>query len=348
MRSRFAFLIHPRTNIAEDLASVHPLLGKVPNDWYEKALAKLPVKPWVQNQIIATDTGEILGECIVVPLTPAQLLGRDRKLVELRMNQAIELAKSRGAELIGLGALTAPAMSGGRKLAKREDVGVTNGNAFTASATVEAIQRMAASLEHKPRIALVGATGSVGAAVTKTLAAFDTAESYVLIGRNQKKLNELLEICGSERSITSQDMAACVDADIVVLMTSATDTLLKSEHLKQNAIVIDDTQPRNTTPEMLAERPDVVLIDGGLVATEGLNRKGRTIGLPANISFACLAETALLALSGHKGHGVIGDPSLEQVQRMRSIADDNNHLGFHLAAPTAFGLPVNVAGWAVA
>jgi fatty aldehyde-generating acyl-ACP reductase len=348
MRSRFAFLIHPRTNIAEDLASVHPLLGKVPNDWYEKALAKLPIKPWVQNQIIATDTGEVLGECIVVPLTPAQLLGRDRKLVDLRINQAIELAQKRGAQLIGLGALTAPATSGGRKLAKREDIGVTNGNAFTASATVEAIQRTAASLDRAPRIALVGATGSVGAAVTKTLAELDFASSYVLIGRNQKKLAELAAVCGEGRSLIAQDMSACADADIVVLMTSATDTLLQSEHLKQNAIVIDDTQPRNTSPELLEQRPDILLIDGGLVATEGLNRKGRTIGLPANISFACLAETALLALSGHRGHGVIGDPSLEQVHRMRSIADDNQHLGFHLAAPTAFGTPVSVAGWAAA
>jgi predicted amino acid dehydrogenase len=344
-RTKFAFLIHPRTNISEDMGEINRLLRFIPSSWYEKMLAKLPIKPWVHSKIVASDSGEVLGECICVPLSPGQLLGRNRKLVNARIEQAIKLAQSRGATLIGLGALTAPATSGGKKLEQHTDVGVTNGNGFTAAATVQAIKRVAAGFPTKPTIALVGATGSVGTAVSHKLAQDGVGSKLILIGRNTKKLDALVEQCSDVEAVAATSILACKEAQIVVLMTSAAEALLGSEHLAQGAIVIDDTQPRNTTPELLISRPDITLIDGGLVLTPGLTRTGHSIGIPSNISFACLAETALLALNGHKGHGVIGNPTAAQVNAIQDIADRNAHLGFYLAKPTSFGKPIDVPGW---
>jgi fatty aldehyde-generating acyl-ACP reductase len=344
-RGRFAFLVHPRTDLRADLATVNPLLGAVPSGVYEQALRRLPLRPWVQATIRAADRpDEAFGEVIVLPLSPRQLLGDDRAFVKRRIDEGIDFATSRGAEIIGLGALTAPATAGGARLRVRTDVGVTNGNAFTAAATARAVAAVAAGLPRRPVVALVGATGSVGGAVAKIVARSGLAAELVLIARNPAGLAALATDLGAGVT-TSVRIGDCRRADIVVLMTSAPDALLDSEHLAPGAVVIDDTQPRNTRPDLVARRPDVTVIDGGLVLTPGLLRRGRSIGIDPGSSFACLAETALLALDGHRGHGTIGRPSLQQVQRMEELAAEYAHLGFELAPPTSFGRPITVPGW---
>ena len=345
-RARFAFLVHPRSDLRADLAEVNPLLGLVPPTWCESAMRRLPLKSWSHATITASDRpGEPFGEVITVPLSPRLLLGADRALVQRRVDEAVDRAVDRGAELIGLGALTAPVTAGGAKLRRRTDAGVTNGNAFTAAITVRAITRVAESMPARPLIALVGANGSVGTAVSRAVARADVASDLLLVGRTPTTLAALAGDVGAE---WSTDVADCRRADLVVLMTSAADAILVPEHLKHGAVVLDDTQPRNTSPRLAAERPDVLILDGGVVDTPGLERTGFGIGLPATRSFACLAETALLALDGHRGHGTIGRPSLEQVDRMLRLADTWAHLGFHLAPPTSFGRPVTVPGWSAA
>ncbi|MFD1720734.1 NAD(P)-binding domain-containing protein [Amnibacterium endophyticum] len=342
-RTRFAFLVHPRTDVRADLAGVHPLLGLVPSGLIERSMARLPLKPWVHATIEASDAqGEVLGEIITLPLSPRLLLGPDRALVQRRVDEAVDLAVSRGAEIVGLGALTAPVTAGGAKLRRRTDVGVTNGNAFTAAITVQAVERVVGAFDEPPVVALVGATGSVGTAVARATARAGIASELLLVGRTPSSLAAL---AGSLDASWSTDLADCRRADVIVLMTSAADAVLGSEHLKPGAVVVDDTQPRNTSERLAAERPDVVIVDGGVVATPGLVRRGHPIGLPDDRSFACLAETALLALGGHRGHGTIGRPSLEDIDRMTGLSARFAHLGFRLAAPTAFGRPVAVPGW---
>lgn len=342
-RGRFAFLIHPRTDPSEDLALVHPLLGLLPGRLVESAMRRLPLKPWVHATVTAADRPDaVLGDVIALPLTPSILLGDDRALIADRIDQAIDLAVARGATVLGLGALTAPATAGGAKLRRRTDIGVTNGNAYTTAITAAAIERIAAGRAHRPVVALVGANGSVGSAVARLVARSGVAEQLVLVGRTPAALAALATDLGASWSTTMTD---CRRADLVVLMTSAAGAVLAPEHLKLGAVVLDDTQPRNTSPALATDRPDVTVLDGGVVATPGLYRTGHGIGVADGASFACLAESALLALADHRGHGTIGRPSLEQVDRVRALAAQFGSLGFDLASPTSFGEPVDVPGW---
>jgi predicted amino acid dehydrogenase len=342
-RGRFAFLIHPRTDPSEDLALINPVLGLIPGRVAEAAMRRLPMRPWVHSTVVASGRpDEVLGEVIGLPLTPTMLLGEDRAIVAKRIDQAIDLAVSRGATVLGLGALTAPATAGGAKLRRRTDIGVTNGNAFTAAATAAAVQRIAAGMAKPPVVALVGANGSVGTAVARVLGGMGVAERLVLVGRTPAALAAL---AGDLDATWSTDMTACRTADVVVLMTSAAGAVLTAEHLKLGAVVLDDTQPRNSSPTLGAERPDVTILDGGVVSTPGLVRRGYGIGIARSASFACLAESSLLALADHRGHGTIGRPSLDQVTRVQALAERFGHLGFGLAEPTSFGEPVAVAGW---
>ncbi len=285
--------------------------------------------------------GEISGRIITVPLTPTQLLTLPRSQVQARISAAIDLARDLGASVVGLGALTAPASVGGKAFAKRNDIGVTNGNAFTAAMTLQAMEKLTAKLGRDPLIAIVGATGSVGSCLTRLYARKHQGR-LLLVARNEGRLSKLaadVRRTGVEATI-SVDMADVSKADLVVLLTSSPDALLRSEHLKRNAVVLDDTVPRNTDEKLLTERPDVLIVDGGLVEIPGFHLRG-SIALAPKLAYACLAETMLLALSGHKGHFCMGDAHVDQAEHILKLANENRHLGFHLAPFRSFGRMIN-------
>ena len=134
-------------------------------------------------------------------------------------------------------------------------------------------------------------------------------------------------------------MDAVRDADLVLILTSASDALLRGEHLKRGAVVLDDTQPRNTDPALATERPDVLVVDGGVAEIPGIDVRG-DIGLPRGLAYACLCETMLMALDGHREHA-IGVADVGHAQRMRDAARRHAHLGFTLAEPAlSFGRPI--------
>lgn len=186
----------------------------------------------------------------------------------------------------------------------------------------------------------MGATGSVGACLSRLLARRHRGR-LTLVARQTGRLEALcqeLVAQGADAHATT-DMTAVREADLVVLLTSATGAVLRSEHLKPGAVVLDDTQPRNTDPALLETRPDVTVLDGGLVSIPEMRLRG-SIGLPRGLAYACLAETLLLGLSGRGGHFSIGASTVEQAEQMLELAGQFGHLGFRLAAPHSFGRPL--------
>jgi predicted amino acid dehydrogenase len=220
-------------------------------------------------------------------------------------------------------------------------VSITNGNAYTAVITFQKISELIRqSPKSTPVVALVGATGSVGTLVSKLLAKHHPEVEYMLVARNERRINQLageMEVLNNAvETVVSLNIDDVKRADIVVLLTSAPDSLLHSEHLKRGAIVLDDTQPRNTHPAILKQRPDVTVIDGGVVSVPSLQLRNH-IGLPKGLSYACLAETMLLAQAGHEGHFSIGNPTVDQAEYIAKIAQRYAPLGFGVAPDHSFG-----------
>ena len=58
------------------------------------------------------------------------------------MSQAVDRAVALGADVVGLGALTATVTAGGATLRARTDIAVTNGNAFTAAILEDQIRML--------------------------------------------------------------------------------------------------------------------------------------------------------------------------------------------------------------
>jgi fatty aldehyde-generating acyl-ACP reductase len=336
----FAFLVHPRARLSEDLARVSRPLGLVPERLYDVALRRLPVPPVTMASVHLAGTH--VGHVVLVPFGARHMLA-EPSAARTRVGRAVDHAVRLGASVVGLGALTAPVTAGGASLRGRTDIAVTNGNAFTAAVVHDQVRAL---LRTSPsgRVAVVGATGSVGTTVAKLVARHRDADELLLVARNERRLESLrCNLSGRGVAVrSSTDLHAARSADVVVLLTSAAGSVLESEHLGPGAVVLDATQPRNTTTELARGRRDVRFLDGGIVAVPSLEIRGGNVGLANGRAYACFAETVLLARSGHREHFSIGIPDLEQVEYVSSLARDHADLGFTVAPPTSFGVPVRV------
>jgi len=67
---------------------------------------------------------------------------------------------------------------------------------------------------------------------------------------------------------------------------------------KPGAVICDVARPPDINKAEAALRPDVLVIESGEVLIPGEINFGYDIGLPPGVAYACLAETALLAMEG--------------------------------------------------
>ena len=309
---RLAFLVYQRASLAQHpvtMASVH--LG-----------------------------GSHLGHVLVVPAGARHMLVQPAAARE-GVARAIDRALAVGASVVGLGPLISSVTGGGVSLRHRTDVAVTNGDAFTGAVVYDQGSDLVARSE-SGRVAIVGATGSVGSTVAKMFARNRDADEMILVADNERRLDSLrCNLSGRGVAVrSSADLDELRSADVVVLLAASGGSVLQPQHLGEGAVVLDSTQPRSTTTELARARPDVRILDGATVSIPSLEIHGGNVGLPNGRAYAGFAEAALLALSGRQSHFSIGVPHLEQVDVVRSLAGEHAHLGFRVAAPTSFGFRV--------
>lgn len=133
------------------------------------------------------------------------------------------------------------------------------------------------------------------------------------------------------------------NADVVVTATSSVSELVKPENVKFGAVICDLSRPANVSREIKRLRPDVLVIDGGVVEVWDRPDLGWDFGFEQGLCFACMAETMLLALEGHLEHTSIGSNiSLETLALVRDLADKH---GFQVAALRSFDKPLSKKDW---
>jgi predicted amino acid dehydrogenase len=318
---RLAFLVHPRDRLAEEIAP-----------------RRLPVP---RMSMASVDlAGSHLGHVVALPYGAGHMTAQPREAQD-RVARAVDHAVGLGASVVGLSALTASVTAGGVSLRHRTDVAVTNGNAFTAAIVHDQASDLLAR-SGAGRVAIVGATGSVGSTVAKMLVRTRDADEVILVAANERRLDSLrCNLSGRGVAVrSSTDLPEVRSADVVVLLAPVLGSVLEPQHLGPGTVVLDATQPSSTTTQLARARHDVRILDGGSLSIPSLEIRGGNVGLPDGRARADFAETALLALSGHQSHFSIGIPHLEQVDLVRSLARDHAHLGFTVAQPTSFGVPV--------
>lgn len=127
--------------------------------------------------------------------------------------------------------------------------------------------------------------------------------------------------------------AAVAAADVVVAATSTPDQLITADDPRPNAIICDVSQPANVRSDVRTRRPDLLVVDGGLVRLPGDRPLEIDLGVPAGVTYACAAETMILA---HR----LADPRVSRGGRLdplfvQELRDAGARLGFALHLPDA-------------
>ncbi|NJL93802.1 MAG: shikimate dehydrogenase, partial [Anaerolineae bacterium] len=151
-----------------------------------------------------------------------------------------------------------------------------------------------------------GATGTIGSACAQMLAA--EVGELVLVGRRPEALAVVAEQCSGQRArvSTHTDLHAIYRADVVITVTNAVHAIIEPQHLKPGAVVCDVARPRDVSRQVEAQRSDVLVIEGGMVEVPGPVDFGFDFGFPPGKSFACMAETMILALEGRYEDYTVG------------------------------------------
>ena len=106
--------------------------------------------------------------------------------------------------------------------------------------------------------------------------------------------------------VATNPSAALSEVDLIVTATSAAgQKVLDIMRVKPGCVITDVARPLDMSPEEVAKRPDVLVIESGEVELPGEVRM-KSIGLPDRVAYACLAETIVLALEGRYENFTVG------------------------------------------
>ncbi|MFB3918525.1 MAG: hypothetical protein ACE14U_00475 [Candidatus Velamenicoccus archaeovorus] len=312
-----------------------PNLNVVPKGfWF--TIAKLFFKQ-LPPLIVSEITGfkdkkhrEIKGITIICFLTAAEIMA-DKKLAAKKVLCATKIAEKAGAKIISLGAFTSIAVHDGFDLVGKTRIGITTGNTFSAVVAVKNVERAANLLNvdlQNSVVAVVGAAGSVGSGCVKYF--YGKVKKIVMVDINLKELGNLKQSLGFNKTELqlSDSLVLIQCADFVIVVTNAVKGIVKAEHLKQNAIVIDGAYPSNVSVETITSRPDIWVISSAIAKVPGINLNFN-LGLNSEEVHGCLGEALILYSLNRTANYGLGKVEISFMNEMINAADS---LGLEIAS----------------
>ncbi|MGE5141305.1 MAG: hypothetical protein ACM3JD_17700 [Rudaea sp.] len=343
--NRFAFVIHPL-----DIDFIHQYklfrwTRYLPDALVEAAAAFLP--PLYISRItgaVSPATGQQCeGYLFALGATPRQMVQHGERFTYERLNRAARMAERRGARIMGLGAFTSVVGDAGVTVANESDIAITSGNSLTVAATLEAAKRAVQLMGHtdltQGKVMIVGATGSIASVCSRLLA--QAIYDVVLVSIEPEKLIELkrriqFETPGARVTIATRADELIADCDLIVTATSAFgQRVIDITRCKPGAVICDVARPSDINEAEARLRPDVLVIESGEVLIPGEVDFGYDIGLPPKTSYACLAETCLLAMEGRFEDYTLGrNIDMDRVKEIFRLFQKH---GFKLAGLRSLG-----------
>jgi len=163
----------------------------------------------------------------------------------------------------------------------------------------------------------------------------------VLVSIEPPRLEEL------KRKILGETPGATVETDVstapwvgqcdlIITATSAFgQRVLDVSQCKPGAVILDVALPPDISAEEAAVRPDVLVVESGEVLIPGPVDFSFDIGLPPHVSYACLAEAALLAMEERFECYTLGRDLVPA--RVRELYRMYRRHGFQIAPLRTFG-----------
>lgn len=335
-KDRFAFIIHPLSK--KQIAQIPGLefLDNTPLiDMAEKVSGKMPGYFYCKIEGIRSEaTGkEVEGDLFLIPSTPKMLLTNPVEKVYNSLVDICHKAHARGSKIIGLGAYTKIVGDAGVTVNDRSPIPLTTGNSLSSASTLWAasfgIEKMGLvkkeNNQYQGTCIVIGSTGSIGKVCAKVLSR--QWKRIVVVAPRPYKVLELVEYLKefspqTEVIGTTNPNKYSPEADLIITSTSAQgERILDIDLVKPGCVICDVSRPFDISLEDAAKRPDLLIIASGEVELPGNVKIGKTIGLQGETVYACLAETALLAMEGlHESFSLSRDLSYEKVVQIDRLS----------------------------
>ncbi len=236
----------------------------------EKALETGLIKDiFTYRKVLSSQQVCCSGKVFCVFLTPEQLLENQERAVDLVV-EACSQAKEWGAEIVGLGAMTAVIGSRGRETNAQSPVPVTTGNSLTVYSSLKAFEEMVKKLEvdiRRQKIVIVGFPGSIALAITQAL--LEEGLSLILVGRRKTQfLNRFLsELDGETRKNVeiSTNLPDALNRGKIIFSATSSGGLIDPDMLQPGSVVFDIAQPRDVIRKA-KRRNDILIVDAGTIS----------------------------------------------------------------------------------
>lgn len=314
---KFSFVIHP---LSSSYLLKHPWLRLIKKDYtkpLEKGIEELfSYSPGFYygkiDGIVSEKNGRIVeGLIYAVTETPKKLMEKEPDVIYKKILKLCEKAQVAGSRIMGLGAYTKIVGDAGVTIDRLSPIPVTTGNSLSSASTLWAAKLAVEKMDFVKKdgnkflgtVMIVGATGSIGAVSAKILSL--SWDHIILVAPRAYKLIELKEDIlkinpQAKVSVSTEADAYSHESDLIITTTSGQGkTILDIMKVKPGCVICDVARPFDISEEEAIKRPDVLVIASGEVQLPGREVNiNIDIGLEGNIVYACLAETALLAMEG--------------------------------------------------
>jgi predicted amino acid dehydrogenase len=338
---KFSFIIHPLD--LSDMTRKYKYAEKIPNPLLERLIRHLPPMKVSDIKGVYSSHNNIEGNFLACFLTGSQMMNLPQNIVIKKIIKTAKLAEKLGSKIVGLGAMTSVVGDAGVTISKNVKIPVTTGNSYTVATAIEGAKKAAQELDIKlphAEIVVIGANGSIGKVCAHLIAR--DCRYMTLVSRDVVKLrktaDEILGETGLSPKVTTEVNESIKNADIVITVTSAVDTIIKPEYLKPGALICDVARPRDVSKKVAEKREDVLVIEGGLIELPGEPHCDLNFGYPPKLALACMAETMILALEKKYECYTLGRKiTVKQVDEILKLAQKH---GFKLAGFRSFERPV--------
>jgi acetylornithine/succinyldiaminopimelate/putrescine aminotransferase/predicted amino acid dehydrogenase len=271
---------------------------------------------------------ELRGFGAATPAFEDSLRRGDRVALDRVTRGVLDAARS-GSTHVGLGQYTSIVTDNGLLVGNR-GIHVTTGNSLTIGLSYQALERLLAERGQRLedlRVGLVGVAGNICNVYAQLVAG--EAAGVTLIHREpleksprfQAAVRAVLDHSGISPdrirpSCSVDDLREC---DVVILGTNTSQQMIRPEHLKRNALVVDISVPSNIHPSVFTGRPDVECFQGGYAhLPRGQRITSPIVPAPEGEVFACMTETIVVGLLAYDGHFSYG--ALNKARVLESLA----------------------------
>jgi acetylornithine/succinyldiaminopimelate/putrescine aminotransferase/predicted amino acid dehydrogenase len=338
---RVAFLGH--LLMPQDMVTLEPSLAELEPDAVRTYLedSSQLMEPCVFDQVnVHSATGAAVHMSFIgLTLTSQQIVraleGPDREWIMEKLEASVALARDEGNQVLGFGGYTSIVCGNCRRV-RSTGIGLTTGNSLTTGMGILALRQAADELGIDMKgasLAVVGATGNI-ASTYATMIAPNVSELVLVVrSLSSPKLRSLLArlrvAAPDVRVSVVEDIRAISRCQLIVAASNVPDPLIYPQHLADGPVAICDISlPSDVSPEVLVERPDVLVIRGGVVQLpRNKDFAIAGISLPKGHALACMSETLLMGLEGLSTNGSVGPVTEEGVRRTLRWAEKH---GFRL------------------